>query len=495
MLSRWKSLMKRSFTMTVAIIPDRLPARLNMQLYGRLQAMVPAFKSAVYDTKKNIYSINPLPLGPNDAASFDVTLEQDGPPSGRPPKVYQFKVTKVAEINTELLHRFIAGQQTLDNPVFTAIMAFNVVIRMRPNEKHPFNVRSFFVPQGKRPIGNGIELWHGYFQSVRPSQNKMYINLDIATGVMYKDGRLIDLCLEFFGRPNPNPNMLSPQRGFPDRERHRLQRFLTGVRVITKHGGRTRAHVIKKVTTEGANARMFTTREGQTLSVANYFRTTLGKALQFPDIVCVEVGSGAVMPLELCSVPPGQIMRKQIPAEKTSEVVDFARLRPPQRLETIRQGLQLLQYGQSEYVRSFGMNVTETPMTVKARILEAPVLKYGEGSRQNTIKPANGQWNMRDKKFFVPKSVKQWVIVVYESDRRFPLNVAQDMATAFRDGASSVGMKIEELHPLIFYENGQGNIGEQLRNAGKACYNAKKVGPDLIVVVLPEGGNQIYTAV
>jgi len=378
----------------VAIIPDKLPARLNMKLYKRLQDMVVAFKSAVYDGRKNVYSIDELPLGPNEAAQFDVTLEPEGPPSERPPKVYKVKVTKVAEINTELLHRFIAGQQSLDNPVFTTIMALNVAIRMRPNEKYPFNVRSFFTPQGKRAIGNGIELWHGYFQSVRPTQNRMYINLDIATGIMYKDGPLTDLCLEFFGRPNPQPNMLSPRAGFPDRERLRLQRFLSGVRVITTHGGRTRTYVIKKITPEGANARTFTTREGQTLTVANYFRTVLGKSLQFPDIVCIEVGSGAVIPLELCSVPCGQIMRKQIPADKTTQVVDFARLKPPQRLATIQQGLQLLQYGQSEYIRQFGMNVTETPISVKARILEAPVLRYGEGSRQNTIKPANGQWNM-----------------------------------------------------------------------------------------------------
>ncbi|PPQ95875.1 hypothetical protein CVT26_015567 [Gymnopilus dilepis] len=455
-----------------AITPDRLPARMNMQLYGRLQQMVPAFRTAVYDTKKNIYSIDELPLGPTDSAQFDVTLEQEGPPSERPPKIFKIKVTKAAEINTELLHRFIAGQQTLDNPVFTAIMAFNVVIRMRPNEKHPFNVRSFFTPQGKRAIGRGIELWHGYFQSVRPTQGRMYINLDIATGIMYKDGRLIDLCLDFFGKPNPN--ILSIKAGLPDRERLRLQRFLSGVRVITSHGGRKRAYVVKKITAEGASARTFTTREGQTLTVANYFRTLLGRPLQFPDNICVEVGSGAVIPLELCDVPPGQIMRKQIPQDKTSDVVDFARLRPDQRLNTIRDGLQ---YGQSQYIRQFGMSVTEQPITVTARVLDAPVLRYGDGSRQNTI------------------SIKQWIIVIYESQGRFPLVDAQDMATAFRDGANSVGMTIEEPRPLIFYENGQGNIGEQLRAAGKKCFDDKKTPPDVIVVVLPEGGNQIYTAV
>ena len=36
---------------------------------------------------------------------------------------------------------------------------------------------------------------------------------------------------------------------------------------------------------------------------------------------------------------------------------------------------------------------------------------------------------------------------------------------------------------------------QQLRKAGKACVDVKKHVPTLIVVVLPEGGNQIYTAV
>ncbi|EEB94669.1 hypothetical protein MPER_06481 [Moniliophthora perniciosa FA553] len=54
-------------------------------------------------------------------------------------------------------------------------------------------------------------------------------------------------------------------------------------------------------------------------------------------------------------------------------------------------------------------------------------------------------------------------------------------------------------NPLVFWENGQGCIANQLYSAGvramKAGVKGKKVGPNLIVVVLPEDGNEIYTAV
>jgi len=54
-----------------------------------------------------------------------------------------------------------------------------------------------------------------------------------------------------------------------------------------------------------------------------------------------QVGNGALIPLEVCEVPPGQIMRKQVPPEKTKDVLDFATKRPSARLDSIRNGLEV----------------------------------------------------------------------------------------------------------------------------------------------------------
>lgn len=79
--------------------------------------------------------------------------------------------------------------------------------------------------------------------------------------------------------------------------------------------------------------------EGLRALLQEYFKTTYNRALQLPDLPCVEVGSGALIPLELCLVPPGQIMRKQVPAEKTKDVLAFATKRPEDRLRSIRNGV------------------------------------------------------------------------------------------------------------------------------------------------------------
>lgn len=251
-------------------------------------------------------------------------------------------------------HGFLASE------LITHLQALNVVIRMDPNLKYPFNVRSFFTEQGKKAIGGGLELWRGYFQSIRPSQNMMYVNLDIATGVMYKAGSLLGLCLEYLQFDN-NPNRLSPKSRPPlqDRDRIRLQRFITGMRVTTKYTGRQKTLVIRRLTMESAGSIMFSTRDGVSKSVANYFRTDLHVPLKFPDVICIEVcrasslsttcsitllqvgSGGAKIPLELCDVPAGQIMRKQIPADKTNDMLEFSKLSPDQRLNSIRQGLSV----------------------------------------------------------------------------------------------------------------------------------------------------------
>jgi eukaryotic translation initiation factor 2C len=99
---------------------------------------------------------------------------------------------------------------------------------------------------------------------------------------------------------------------------------------------------ISKVSTQGASALRFRLRDTSAeISVADYFKRTRNKALQFPHLPCIEVMGGALLPFEICIVPPGQIMRRQVPPELTKGVLDFATKKPPERLASIRAGLEV----------------------------------------------------------------------------------------------------------------------------------------------------------
>jgi len=166
---------------------------------------------------------------------------------------------------------------------------------MEPSLRYPTNKNSFFTSRETRPIGGGIVLWRGYFQSVRPAIGRMLINVDTTTGAMYKSGELIDLALEFLGKPQ-TPNALAPQRGFPERERLRLQQFISGIKIITPYrtDNPDQERVVKQLTRESARNRTFDLGNGQTMTVAEYFHN-LNVRLKFPDVICVQVCTTPVL--------------------------------------------------------------------------------------------------------------------------------------------------------------------------------------------------------
>ncbi|KAK6974964.1 hypothetical protein R3P38DRAFT_3238453 [Favolaschia claudopus] len=99
----------------VVISPSEktLPARMTMDLIRRLQfdiAPQTFTPRGVYDGRKNLFCIQKLPFS-TGSQQLDVTLS-DGSPSasGKGPKVYKIKIARVAEINPEVLHRFIQGK-------------------------------------------------------------------------------------------------------------------------------------------------------------------------------------------------------------------------------------------------------------------------------------------------------------------------------------------------------------------------------------------------
>jgi len=173
--------------------------------------------------------------------------------------------------------------------------AYNTIIRMEPNMRYPFNVRSFFTPDGARQIGGGIELWRGFFQSIRPGPGRLFLNLDIASCMMYRPGTLIELCLDFFERMdlmrnNQFSHFLSPSSaGLPLRERIRLQKFLTGLRVTVPATTQDKKRPIRRISDRPAQDITFE-YQGRNITVAHYFQL-LGIQIRFPQMFCVEVSA------------------------------------------------------------------------------------------------------------------------------------------------------------------------------------------------------------
>lgn len=51
-------------------------------------------------------------------------------------------------------------------------MAMDVLVRHKPSMLYSTVGRSFYTNQDSKPLPNGLEVWQGYYQSVRPGVGK-----------------------------------------------------------------------------------------------------------------------------------------------------------------------------------------------------------------------------------------------------------------------------------------------------------------------------------
>jgi len=163
-----------------------------------------------------------------------------------------------------------------------------VAARMEPSMRYSYNVRSFFIEDDQDArtgdLRNGLRLWHGYFQSVRPAGNSIMINFDITTGVVFEGGPLIDLCLKHLHANDIKALVPRPDGMFHDRERHGLQHFMHGLRVHTV--GQYIPRVVRKFTDSGAKK---TIHKCTGKTIAQYYHEITGQPLRYPHVICVEV--------------------------------------------------------------------------------------------------------------------------------------------------------------------------------------------------------------
>ncbi|KAI4518819.1 Piwi-domain-containing protein [Schizophyllum commune Loenen D] len=471
-----------------------LPVRRGLELFVRLQEAFPNIftQKVVFDGRKNMYSSYRLDI-PDDSKEFEITVSPGN--ETRPACIRIVKIKLVKEIIPECVH--IA--HAVDSLADLHRQALNVALRMEPMQNLPFNTRSFFTPDGKKTLTGGLELWRGYFQSVRPVIDKLVANVDISTAIMYQEGTLINLCLKHLNLPLDNPSALA---NLDTRRSYSLKRFLSGLKVTT--GGQTAQRPPRAITglrREGASKTMFNLRrDGEpdtTISVAEYFKK-LSRPLRYPGLPCVEVSSGkTLLPLEVCDVPEGQFWRGQIAPELTAEMVKFSTLNPTARFNAIQRGREVLGYDRSEWLQQFGITIGKTPIQVESRTLAAPTMQYGikPGPRPQaeTMTPTEGAWNVKGKRFFKPMPLNSWAVLVVEDKSRFPLDALKSLIIGLKKEAANCGMLPVNDPVLSEHVAPQQSITKRLEELPARLRANKLPLPQIVFFVLPFNGDERWT--
>ncbi|KAJ7608103.1 argonaute-like protein [Mycena polygramma] len=443
-----------------------------------------------------IFSISKLNLGETQTGEFEV--------EGR-----KIVLSYATETNTTILKDFVYGLSSYSNDVSTNIRALNVALRMAPLQNCVTRGSFLFNGTDTLDIGGGMVLWRGYFQSIRPATQRLLINVDVSAGVMYKPGRLMDLCLEVLRWA---PGSHAALGVLKDREWHTLSRFVTGI--LIRQRGETRDRVVQGLSKEDA-ASCKIKHDGLDMDLATYYGK-LSQPLRFPKILCAKVGKEMWIPLELCDVIGGQHIKIEVPEDKQRDFIKFSTMKPEARQQHITSGLNVLKYDESQTVDKFGLRIGSSLFATTARILSSPSLKYRNNQQNLPVRikasllmrsahptddlAQDGQWNMYQKQFYIPVTIKRWVLVVFAPSRVFDTNNVDEVKRNFVEGCQRTGINFTGSTPLIVSASNilPSEIIPTLDQAEATCretYNGD--APSLFLIVLPDDGecNFMYTIV
>ncbi|EAY91417.1 hypothetical protein OsI_13041 [Oryza sativa Indica Group] len=385
----------------VVITPESTSRERNRSIINKLVALHKQFldgRLPVYDGRKSIYTAGPLPF-----KTKDFVVKHINPLRGNQ-REEEYKVTIKQASKTDLysLKQFLVGRQR-ELPQDT-IQALDIALRECPTSKYVSISRSFFSQSFGHggEIGSGTECWRGYYQSLRPTQMGLSLNIDISATAFYKAQPVMDFAVQYL-------NIRDVSRRLSDQDRIKLKKALKGVQIVATHWKeKSIRYKITGIPSAPMNELMFDL-DGNRISVVQYFKKQYNYSLKHVNWPCLQAGSDSrpkYLPMEVCSILEGQRYSKKLNEHQVTNILRMTCERPAQRESSIieiktfylySQIVNTNSYGNDDCAKEFGIKVANQLAVVDARVLPTPRLKYHDSGREKVCNPSVGQWNMINK--------------------------------------------------------------------------------------------------
>ncbi|GBC00859.1 hypothetical protein RclHR1_00040010 [Rhizophagus clarus] len=470
----------------IAITPT-VPRRLNRRIFNRFVAQNQggALGDArpVFDGGKTMLAHKLLPFGQD--ASFNVRMGEA--------RDFRIILRRVGQdINMNELIQFLNARSPMTNNCQMAMMALEIIFGHKASTEYPTVGRSFYVPHGAHPITGGAEIWQGYYKSARPARGRMYLNIDLSATAFYEGGPLVQMITKILGRRSPD----DLHRGLSDRDRQNVEKIIRGLKIRDNHRSEIRrSFKVMRLTPTSASQTKFQ-KDGNTIDVRHYFQVTYNRRLLYPFLPCVVVRGNVCLPIEVCDVEQGQRHIRKLNKRQTEEMMTFTRQNPTVRANKIRDGSNnLLNYRGDEYLRQFGIEVSNEMAVVEARVLTPPTIQYHPSSRENRFRPTGGAWNLRDKRLATGATLGSWAVLAFLNSDVLPDHVIIAFIRELVNTCQDTGMNVPNRNPPILRANPQGNIEESLKQAWLRAGNTAKAQPQLILCILPNTGVPLYAEI
>ncbi|GMH04485.1 hypothetical protein Nepgr_006324 [Nepenthes gracilis] len=476
---------------SVNVIPEVTSTKQNkaimVQLIKLYRETDLGMKLPAYDGKRNLYTAGLLPFTSKD---FTVTLVNEHEELYTVKK-HEFKVTIefVGLASMHQLNELLSGKQV--RTPHEALTIIDTVLREVAEKRYISFGRLFYSPYIQRPhqLGGGLHSWRGFYQSVKPTQMGLSLNIDMSASAFIEPLPVVEFVAKILGKDVRS-------RPLSDADCVKVKKALRGIKVEVTHRANTkRKYRISGLSSQPTRELIFPVDEQMNMkSVVEYFQEMYGFTIQHSHLPCLQVGNQKkvnYLPMEACKIIEGQRYTKRLNEKQITSLLKVTCKRPCEQETEILQTIHQNRYNEDTYAEEFGVTIDDKLATVEARVLPSPWLKYHDTGKVKQHLPQLGQWNMINKKVINGSTVNYWACINFS--RSLQECAARGFCRQLVQMCQVSGMEFNS-EPVIPIHTAR---PEQVKKALKYVYNtaaSKLEGKELelLIAILPDNNGSLY---
>ncbi|XP_010258604.1 PREDICTED: protein argonaute 7-like [Nelumbo nucifera] len=296
--------------------------------------------------------------------------------------------------------------------------ALDIVFRESPTEKCIPLGRSLYSSTmgGAKDIGGGAVGLRGFFQSLRPTQQGLALNIDFSVTAFHESIGIISYLqkrLEFLRDLSQRKT-----RGLAREEKRQVEKALKNIRIFVCHRETDQRYRVFSLTEEATENLWFRDRDGKDLRLVDYFKDHYNHDIQFRNLPCLQISRSkpCYLPMELCVVCEGQKFLGKLSDDQTARILEMGCQRPRER-KAIINGVMVGSFGPTsgDHGREFKFHVSEEMTQLNGRVLQPPKLKLGDGGHITNLIPSrhDRQWNLLDSHVFEGTRIERWALISF----------------------------------------------------------------------------------
>ncbi|KAJ4974636.1 hypothetical protein NE237_007810 [Protea cynaroides] len=296
--------------------------------------------------------------------------------------------------------------------------ALDIVLRQGPIEKCIPVGRSLYSSSmgGTKDIGGGAVGLRGFFQSLRPTQQGLALNMDFSVTAFHESIGII----QYLQKRLESLRDLSQRktRGLVGEEKTEVERALKNIRVFVCHRETDQRYRVHSLTNEATENLWFKDRDGKDLRLVDYFKDQYNLDIQFRNLPCLQISKSkpCYLPMELCVVCEGQKYLGKLSDDQTARILKMGCQRPRERKAIIDRVMGGT-FGPTsgEHGREFKLHVSREMTRLNGRVLQPPKLKLGDSGHVKNLVPSrhDRQWNLLDSHVFEGTRIGRWALISF----------------------------------------------------------------------------------